>query len=180
MPFSTNKAANSGTNGFHKRFWTTTTDATSKRRSAPQERGCREDQTTVAVICETYLNHSNIHDWPASYKIRRDYLWDFCTGLPPRTRNEGLTKKDTDRLRIHDGFGKTRLCDLPTYDITSWLDKHEDWTGARRNAVQAVRRAINYCLEQGLVTRSLIQGYKVRRSRGRVTYFTPEPLMQRG
>lgn len=139
-----------------------------------QERGHHQDETTVAVICETYLKHCKIHDAPATYKMRQGYLWDFCTGLPPSTIKGELSKKDRNRLRIHDGFGKIRLCDLRPYDITRWLDEHEEWNGARRNAVQAVKRAINYCLEQGLLSRSPIEGYKVKRPNGRITYFTPE------
>jgi integrase len=64
--------------------------------------------------------------------------------------------------------------ELIPQDIEDWLRIHPTWNGARKSAIQAVKRAINYCLEQGLVKHSHIQGYNVRRPKGRVILLTPE------
>ena len=128
-----------------------------EERKLQQERGLIGNETTVAVICDTYLQHCKIHDSEATFKMRQEFLWDFCTGLPPATIESDLSKVERERLRIHGGYGKVRIGELRPDDVTQWLDAHGDWNGARRNAIQAVKRAMNYCCEQGLISESPIE-----------------------
>jgi integrase len=58
-------------------------------------------------------------------------------------------------------------------DVEDWLAAHPRWKSTRA-AVQAVRRAFNYCLDQGVIISNPIKGVKAARAGRRVTYFTPE------
>lgn len=63
---------------------------------------------------------------------------------------------------------------LKPIHIDRWLQAHPKWKGFRRTKIQAVKRALNYGVESGLIERNPIKGYKTPKQRSRVTYFTPE------
>lgn len=130
------------------------------------------DSMTLATICDAYLSDVGQHGSPATEELRNRLLYDFCTGLPARYRG---VRDPPNSERLHPGRGTTPVRDLIPLDITRWLDVHSGWGGGtRRAAVQAVRRAICYCLEAGLITRNPIAKYKVQQVRKRAVYFTPE------
>jgi len=129
------------------------------------------DSMTLAAICDAYLQDVGRHGSPATYELRSRILYDFCTGFPARFRG---VQDPPARERLHRGHGSTAIRDLIPLDIAHWLDAHPDWGGARRAGLQAVRRAIVYCLDAGLITRNPIAKFKVKPVRKRVVYFTPE------
>jgi hypothetical protein len=114
--------------------------------------------------------------------VRADTLFDFCFGLPPRFRAKDATpkrltnelRKEAAKARIHAGFGRLRVHELIPLHIDQWLNAHKRWKGCRRTRIQAVKRALNYAAEKGLIPRNPIRGYKTPKAKGRVTYITPE------
>ena len=85
-------------------------------------------------------------------------------------REDQATAED----RLHDGYGNRWVDDLRPSDVQEWVDSHPNWK-SNRAAVQAVRRAINYCVvEQKLIPVNPIRGVKVAKVGKRLTYFTPE------
>jgi integrase len=61
--------------------------------------------------------------------------------------------------------------------VDQWLAAHKNWDGGKRTRIQAVKRALNYGVECGLIPKELgspLKGYKVPRAIPRVTYLTPE------
>jgi integrase len=126
----------------------------------------------VADACQLYLAHVQRHGAVETYRLRADLLFDFCSGFPAsfRDREEEATAED----RLHDGYGNKWVADLRPSDIQEWVDKHPNWK-SNRAAVQAIRRAINYCVvEQKLIPENPIRGVKVAQVGKRLTYFTPE------
>jgi integrase len=99
-------------------------------------------------------------------------LFDFCSGFPAafKDRLAEVTEED----RIHNGYGPRPLLDLTPADVEDWVAKHPGWK-SNRAAVQAVRRAINYCVkDKKLIPHNPIRGVKVDPVGKRMTYFTPE------
>jgi integrase len=121
---------------------------------------------TVQEVCDAYLN--NIADG-ASYKLRRDILFDFCTGYPPRFRGKELPSGE----RLHKGYAARSVAGLRPLDIDQWIQAHK-WKGGKRTKIQAIQRALNYGVECGLIPASPLKGYKVPTNKARVTYVTPE------
>jgi site-specific recombinase XerD len=78
------------------------------------------------------------------------------------------------RPRIHKGYGRLPIQDIIPLHIDQWLNAHKDWKGCRRTRIQAVKRAINYAVEKGLITKNPIRGYKTPKANSRVTYITSE------
>ena len=66
------------------------------------------------------------------------------------------------------------LSDLKPLHIDQWLNAHPTWKGGRRSRIQAVKRAINYAKESGLIAANPIYGYKTPRPVSRVTNITPK------
>jgi integrase len=121
---------------------------------------------TVQEVCDAYLN--NIADG-ASYKLRRDILFDFCTGYPPRFRGKELPPGE----RLHKGYAARSVAGLRPLDIDQWIQAHK-WTGGKRTKIQAIQRALNYGVECGLIPATPLKGFKVPTNKARVTYVTPE------
>lgn len=88
--------------------------------------------------CQHYISHVQRHDSPATYDMRRKFLFDFCTGYPGRF--EGVEDTITQAIkRIHPGYGKMAVADLRGHHIQEWLDAHPRWK-ATKLPVQAVLR----------------------------------------
>jgi len=153
-----------------------------------------QDAMLVLDVCKAYLANTKLNGAPKTHADRADTLFDFCFGIPPEYRNrfaiaefqdigkeggaKALTKderKELEGQKLHDGYGKKAVSALIGHDVTIWLNAHETWTaGGRRSRIQAVKRALNYAKEQGLIKKSPIRGYKTPRPEARVTYITPE------
>lgn len=118
----------------------------------------RPDAVTVmlAVIAEQYMRHGIAG---LSDKQRRhvcEKLADFC--------NECGTKA---------------VCDLKTFDLTSWLDKHPTWGDwARRGAAAAIKRALNWAIEQGLIPSNPLDKAKMPEGGRRETMISDEQHAQ--
>jgi hypothetical protein len=136
------------------------------------------DQVTVLKVCELYLSYCQATGAAATYRSRADTLFDFCSGLPAAFRNKSgagnqKTKKGIDAARIHPGYGNLLICDLMPLHVDQWFQAHPSWDGCRRTKVQALKRAINYCVGAGVLTRNPIKGFKTQKSGMRMTYLTP-------
>ena len=114
----------------------------------------------VADVCGRYLEHARRMNADQTYRIRADILFDFCSGFPPRFRER--PDKATAGDRIHPGYGNCRWNQLRKIDVEDWLAAHPRWKSTRV-AVQAVSRAFNYCLEQGVITSNPVKGLKATR-----------------
>jgi len=141
--------------------------------TVPQPVVAEPNTVTVLAVCNAYLDQALAVNAKATYDNRADALFDFCFGLPARFRHEGKAKpKPSDY--IHSGYGQVLVGDLRPLDIDTWLQKHPTWKGAKRTKIQAVKRALNYGVEAGLIPANPIKGYKTPKQNARTTYITPE------
>jgi integrase len=85
-----------------------------------------------------------------------------------------VSKQEREAQRIHAGFGRLRASQLKRLHVDRWIAAHPTWKGCRRTRIQALKRALNYCAEAGLIPANPIKGYKVAKQRQRRTYLTPE------
>ena len=139
-------------------------------------------QVTVEQVCLAYLADARVNGAEQTYEVRADTLFDFCFGLPARFRSKDATPKpltkemreEAAKARIHKGYGRLPLKELVPLHVDQWLNAHKDWKGCRRTRIQAVKRAINYSVEKGLVPKNPIRGYKTPKANSRVTYITAE------
>jgi Phage integrase family len=139
---------------------------------------------TVLEVCQAYLANAKAVGAAKTHFDRADTLFDFCFGIPPKFRNKDGSKprplsdeekKEIANHRIHAGYGGTLVCELRPIDVDMWLNVHKSWgLGGRRSRIQAVKRALNYGVESGLIPKNPIRGYRAPRSTARITYITPE------
>jgi hypothetical protein len=150
--------------------------------TAAQEVADAASQVTVEQVCLAYLANAKINGAEQTYEVRADTLFGFCFGLPARFRSKDATPKpltkelreEAAKTRIHKGLGRLPLQDLIPLHIDQWLNAHKDWKGCRRTRIQAVKRAINYAVETGLIPKNPIRVYKTPKAKSRITYITPE------
>jgi site-specific recombinase XerD len=147
-----------------------------------------ENPTTVLEVCQAYLADAKANGARKTYDDRADTLFDFCIGLPPEFRDKKdesetdepkkLTAERREEMagrRIHKGFGQLRMLDVLPLHVTKWLNEHITWSqSGRRSRIQAVKRAFNFAVEQGMIEKNPIRGFKTPPSKGRVTHITPE------
>ncbi len=143
-----------------------------------------ECTVTVLEVCQAYLANAGAVGAAKTHFDRADTLFEFCFGIPPKFRNKDASKprplsdedkREMAKSRIHDGYGARLVCDLRPIDIDMWLNAHKTWSlGGRRSRIQAVKRALNYGVESGLIPKNPIRGYRAPKSTARVTYITPE------
>jgi integrase len=134
------------------------------------------DGPTVMDVCLAYLAKVKDTGADATYSNRHHTLFDLCSGLPSRfipVKGKPRVKPTADDY-IHKGFGKLKVADLKPLHLDRWLQAHPNWKGGRRTKIQAVKRALNYGVESGLIESNPIKGYKTPKAVGRVTYITPE------
>ena len=113
---------------------------------------------TILEACRIYLDHVQSSGSPETYRLRVALLFDFCTGFPARFR-ESKTRP-TPKDRIHAGYGAKPVMELTRLDVEHWVKAHPGWKSPRP-ALQAVRRAVNYCRESGLIEVNPIRGLKI-------------------
>lgn len=133
---------------------------------------------SVVEVCDAYLADAKVNGAPKTYSDRVETLFDFCFGVPPKFRHfENPTDHQLDEMesaRIHPGYGGLLASELTPLHIDRWLNAHENWNGGRRTRIQAVKRALNYGVERKMIQENPIKGYRVTKTKGRVTYLTPE------
>jgi integrase len=156
-------------------------DAYARYRLGIQERMKREavgDTAPIGRICQDYLDHAKGNNRPSTFQKRGEFLFDFCHGLTAKFWDYGRGRrvpKPTAADYIHDGYGKLPVGQLIPMDVQRWLDKHSTWgAGTRRIAIQGLKRAFNYAVAMGLITKNPIRGFKVGIGGKRVTFFTPD------
>lgn len=125
---------------------------------------------TVLEACQAYLDHIE-PGHPETYRMRAGFLYDLCHGFPARFRDSKVQPGAKDR--IHPGYGRKPVAELTRLDIEKWVKAHAAWKSPRA-ALQAIRRALNYCQESGLIPANPLKGLKVPKTGKRVAYLTPE------
>jgi integrase len=95
------------------------------------------DTFRVATICDLFLDHSQKHHVPDTFRWYKDYLQDFC-----------------------DLYGTLLVQDLKPLHVSRWLDSHPGWKGARRCAVIAIKRAFNWAEGEGLLATNPLRKVK--------------------
>ena len=83
---------------------------------------------TVLQVCDLFLDYSDRHHAPDTYQNYRHFLQSFCN--------------------FH---GRLLAVDVRPIHVTRWLDAHPSWTGGRRHAVLAIKRAYSWADKQGLI-----------------------------
>jgi hypothetical protein len=92
---------------------------------------------TAAKCCDLFLNHSQKHNTPQTYGWYKGYLQSFC-----------------------DLFGSVPALDLKPFHVTRWLDQNPGWQGSRRSAIAAIKRAFNWCEDEGVLPHSPLKRVK--------------------
>jgi integrase len=83
----------------------------------------------TAALLEAFLDWSNRHNEPSTYESYRAFLQSFC-----------------------DQHGAVPVRDLKPYHVTRWLDGQPGWgQSTRRGAITAVKRALNWAVDEGLL-----------------------------
>jgi integrase len=145
-------------------------------REAAKTREGSGDRMPLMEVCRQYLDYCQRHNAPKTYAVRADFLFDFCTGYPPRYRDKGnghTPEQPTEKDRIHPGYGKVTVAEMIPHHVTQWVESHK-WDGGARTAIQAIKKTLNYCVSQGLIPRNPIRGYRTKMPGKRLTYFTQE------
>jgi hypothetical protein len=84
---------------------------------------------TTAALFEAFLDWSHRNNESSTYDSYRAYLQSF--------------------IDIH---GAAAVRDLKPYHVTRWLDRHDGWgQSTRRGAITAVKRALNWATDEGLI-----------------------------
>ena len=130
--------------------------------AAADKPGADAQQVSVEEVCLAYLADLKVNGAEQTFEVRADTLFDFCYGLPARFRTKDgkpkrLTKalrEEAAKARIHRGYGRLPIDEVIPLHIDQWLNAHKRWKGCRRTRIQAVKRAINYCVEKGLIPKN--------------------------
>ena len=144
-----------------------------KERGEQLQAALAGDRSTVESICKTYLDQCKATGAAGTHELRANLLFDFCAGFPARFRVRPKSeRKPSDR--IHQGFGSMTIAELKPLHVDQWLAAHPAWGGSRRAAIQAVKRAMNYAVKAGAISRNPIKGHATGKGNARLTYITPE------
>ena len=108
------------------------------------------DGIALVEVCDAYLSKVHLEGALATYVSRLNTLFDLCHGLPARFRtNANLKPLECDF--IHEGPGTLPVNAFRPIHLDRWFQAHPTWIGGRRTRIQAVKRAINYGVESGLI-----------------------------
>jgi integrase len=105
----------------------------------------------VCQVCDLFLDYSEKHHAPDTYRGYRDFLQDFC-----------------------EMYGTLLGKDLKPLHVSRWLDAHPGWIGSRRNAIVAVKRAFNWADAEGLLQPNPVKSVKKPPQRHRDRILTPD------
>lgn len=93
---------------------------------------------TVAEIAQEFLDHSKRNNDPKTYEF-------YCYFVVP----------------FVERFGAASAATFAPLSFSKWLDEHQGWKGARRNAIIAVKRMFNWAVnDAGLLTASPLRAIK--------------------
>lgn len=142
-----------------------------------------ESIATMERVCDLYLDSVRVSGAEATHYSRANTLFDFCYAYPAKyRRKDGQTAERTaeekramevDRCD-HPAYGSLPATTLTALHVDEWLNAHPSWRKSRRTKVQALKRALNFAVERGLIPSNPIRGYRVEKAGSRITYFTPE------
>jgi integrase len=114
------------------------------------------DDSKVAELVNQYLDWSELHHTPGTYRWYQTYLISFGNSIP-----NGL-----------------RLSALAPFHITRWVDRicppATTSPSTRHGAIRAVQRAFNWAEEQGLIDRNPVRRMPKPRPRRRESYLWPQ------
>jgi integrase len=113
------------------------------------------ENPAVATVCDLFLDFSQKHHAPDTYRGYRSFLQDFC-----------------------EMYGSLAGRDLRPLHVTRWLDAHPGWKGSRRNAVVAVKRAFNWADAEGLLQPNSVRTVRKPPQGKRIRVLTPEERQQ--
>lgn len=142
-----------------------------KRESLAEEQQATGAHMPMMEVCRRYLAYCQKHGAEATFTLRAGILFDFCQGFPAEFKN--ATDKPPESERIHKGYARTAVGKLTKQDVRDWIEAHPRWKTGRAQ-IQALRRAICFCIDEGLIPANPIRGVKVEQPGKRVTYFTDE------
>lgn len=138
-------------------------------------------ETTVAEVCRLYLDHSKATDKPATYSLRRRYLFMGVTGYPAKFLLEKYKDDRKPEDRRHKGLGGLTAGTLTHLDVNELLRAWPEWKdgGAKKIFIQALKRAFFWWAESvksaaNPTPPNPMVGFKAGQTNARVAYFTPE------
>src|SRR5262249_31640396 len=120
-------------------------------QESPGQSSARPGDTRVVAVLDLFLDHSRRHNKPRTYESYHDFLQDFA-----------------------NSYGTLRVEDLKPFPVPGWLDAPADWEGARWGAVTAVKRALNWAADEGLIRENPVKKVKKPKMRARERFLTPE------
>jgi len=121
------------------------------RLMASETPAARGPDARVVAVFDLFLDHSRNHNGARTYEWYRGFLQDFA-----------------------DRYGALRVEDLRPFHLTRWLDSHTEWGGTRRGAIAAVKRALNWGADEGLIPANPLKKVKKPAARARERYLTAE------
>jgi integrase len=87
-----------------------------------------DNDLNVATLCDLFLDFSQAHNRPETYKWHKHFLNSFCQQC-----------------------GRLACAAVKPFHLTRWLDSNKNWTGARRSAQAIVKRVFAWGKEQGRI-----------------------------
>lgn len=115
----------------------------------------RPEKILVEIVCDLFLDHSEKHHSPDTFANYKHFLQSFC-----------------------DAHGRQPAAGMKPIHVTRWLDAHPKWTGARRHAVIAVKRAFSWAEQQGVLAANPLRTLKADRVKRRTRVLTKDELAE--
>lgn len=106
---------------------------------------------TVAQACDVLLEHARLHASKGTYDFYKFFLQSFC-----------------------DECGTLKVMSLKPLHVTRWMDGSAWNPTTRNNAASCVKRAINFCLVQGVLKEDPLKGLRKDRPLRRERLLEPE------
>jgi integrase len=107
---------------------------------------------TVAEVAQEFLDHSRKNNDEGTYQF-------YCYFVVP----------------FVERFGSAPAATFPPLSFIKWLDEHDGWKGARRNAIIALKRMFNWAAnDAGLLVANPLRAVKKPPKRRRNRVMTPE------
>jgi integrase len=162
-------------------------DAYARFRLAQGNRPKGTSGVTVLDVCIAYLKHAKIESAGKTFKLRSQVLFDLCYGVSPKYRlavsdafrlspdPKGVSESEWESSRLHSGYGHLPVSVFGASHIDEWLASHPHWTSGGRNLrIRILLRAFNFAIERRMIEKNPARGFRLPKSRGRVTYISPD------